>query len=82
MVQVKLAGEWRRVGQVRRVRHSVLPPAVRESLFGERGSRPFSEVILLGGYEVIRTRWEQAGGEPGDEDDNWPPPGRRARPAD
>jgi hypothetical protein len=72
MIQVKLAGQWRRVGGTRRVDHAVLPLAVREELFGERGSRPISELILHDRYEMIRTRWEKAGGRAGDEDDNWP----------
>ena len=72
VVQVKLAGEWRRVGRVRRVHHAVLPLAVRDELFGEAGARPLGEMIVHSGYELIRTRWEQAGGKPGDEDDNWP----------
>jgi hypothetical protein len=78
MVQVKLAGAWRRVGHVLRVRHSVLPVAVREGLFGEAGAWSSREVTLFSAYELIRTLWENAGGEPGDEDDNWP----RAVPAD
>jgi hypothetical protein len=76
MVQVRLAGEWRRVGQVVRVRHSVLPPADRERLFGT--ARTSQEVTLFSAYELIRTLWENAGGEPGDEDDNWPRPTDRS----
>ncbi|WP_030441762.1 PH domain-containing protein [Actinoplanes subtropicus] len=73
MVQVKLAGEWRRLGDIRGVQHTVLPPAVREELLGPRGALPASEVALLSGYEFIRYLWENAGGKPGEEDDNWPP---------
>jgi hypothetical protein len=75
MVQVRLAGDWRRVGQVLRVRHSVLPLAVRERLFGAAGAWSSQEVTLFSAYELIWTLWENAGGEPGDEDDNWPRPG-------
>ncbi|WP_043511550.1 MULTISPECIES: PH domain-containing protein [unclassified Actinoplanes] len=78
MVQIKLAGDWRRVGQALRVRHSLLPLVVRERLFGERGSWSSQEVILFSGYETIRILWENAGGESGDEDDNWP----RIKPAE
>lgn len=67
MVQVKLAGGWRRVGAVRRVRHAILPLAVREELFG---SRPYQEMVLFRGYELISSLWRQAGGRSGDEDDN------------
>lgn len=75
LVQVKLAGDWRRVGQVLPVRHAVLPLAVRERLFGEAGAWSSQEVTLFSAYHLIRTLWENAGGEPGDEDDNWPLPG-------
>ena len=81
MVQVRLAGEWRRVGEICRVHHSVLPYAVREKLFGEERSRPYEEVVLLQGYELVRTLWQRAGGKPGDEDDNWPPLNWPDRPA-
>ncbi|MCU7725204.1 PH domain-containing protein [Actinoplanes sp. KI2] len=73
MIQVKLAGEWRRVGEIRRVEHTILPPSVRENLFGPRHALPAREVGLLTGYELIRYRWVAAGGKPGEEDDNWPP---------
>jgi len=82
MVQAKLAGEWRRVGAVCRVRHSVLPLALRENLFGAGGSRPRSEMILFRGYELLLTRWQQGGGKPGDEDDNWPDLDRGGRSGD
>lgn len=79
MIQVKLAGGWHRIGHVRRVRHAVLPLALRENLFGPR---PFGEMILHSGYELILTLWTQAGGVPGDEDDNWPKFDRDLRPYD
>jgi hypothetical protein len=82
MVQVRLAGEWRRVGDICRVRHSVVPYAVREKLFGERRSRPYAEVVLLRGYELVSTLWQRAGGTPGEEDDNWPRLDRPERPPD
>ncbi|MGW4942090.1 PH domain-containing protein [Actinoplanes sp. NPDC004185] len=77
MVQVKLAGVWRRVGHILWVRHSVLPLVVREELFGEADAWSSQEQILFSAYELIRSLWENAGGEPGDEDDNWPRPGVR-----
>lgn len=72
LVQVRLAGEWHRVGPVLWVRHSVLSLAVRERLFGAAGAWSAQESALFGAYQQIRTLWENAGGEPGDEDDNWP----------
>jgi len=33
---------------------------------------PLSEAVLRDGYELIRTRWANAGGKAGPEDDNWP----------
>jgi hypothetical protein len=73
MVQVLLAGQWRRVGQVQPVRNAILPRDLREALFGEEGAMPMSEKILRQGYELIRSRWERGGGKDGPEDDNWPP---------
>ncbi|WIM98204.1 hypothetical protein ACTOB_001792 [Actinoplanes oblitus] len=79
-LQVKLAGEWRRLGGRHRVHHAVLPLAVREAALGERNAPPPDEQALHTAYEMIRTRWEQAGGTPGDEDDNWPRPPSSSRP--
>jgi hypothetical protein len=73
MVQVRLAGRWRRVGRARRVRHSMWPAGVREFLLGPGRAHTAEERILFQGYELIHTWWRNAGGTPGDEDDNWPP---------
>jgi hypothetical protein len=74
MVQVRLAGDWRRVGHVLRVRHSVLPTAVRQELFGAAGAWTTQESTLFSAYRQMRALWENAGGKRGDEDDNWPGP--------
>lgn len=76
MIQVKLAGEWRRVGRILEVRYPLVPQAILESLFGAEAVEPTGEAALFSAHELIRSLWEDAGGEAGDEDDNWPRPTR------
>jgi hypothetical protein len=71
-VQVRLDGEWRQVGRTQRVHHSIWPADVREFFLGPQRRLTLAERILLQGYEFLRSAWEQGGGTPGDEDDNWP----------
>jgi len=70
-IQVRLAGEWKRVGRTLPVRHSVWPDDVREFFLGPHNVRTPDERRLLRAYELVRTLWEQGGGTSGDEDDRW-----------